>query len=87
MASSIDWSELLDQRYPSYKVEVNAFLESLKVSSSPEISIEKVYHAIKDDLAINDNLKVLYHEAVFGSNKEVKLRLRNCMSNFKRALQ
>ena len=87
MASLIDWSELLDQRYPSYKVEVEAFLDSLDVSSSPEISIEKVYYAIKDDEQINPNLIALYYEAAFGFNKEVKLRMRNRMSNFKRTLR
>ena len=87
MASYVNWTEIQDQRYPSYKVEVNAFLESLEVSSSPEISIEKVYHTIKDDPDINGNLVALYHEAAFRSNKDVKLHMKNCMSNFKRALR
>ena len=76
MATSIDWEAILDQRYPSYKVEVNAFLDSLEVSSSPEISIEKVYYAMKDHPEINENLILLYHEAAFGSNKEVKTRIK-----------
>ena len=87
MASFINWSELLDQRYPSYKVEVNAFLDSLEVASSPEITIEKVYLAIKDDPQVNDNLLALYHEAIYGTNKDVKLRMKNRMSNFKRGLR
>ena len=83
MATSIEWEAILDQCYPSYKVEVNVFLDSLEVSSSPEISIEKVYYAIKDHPKINENLILLYHEAAFGSNKEVKTCMKNCMSNFK----
>ena len=53
MASQINWKELIHARYPSYKVEVNAFLDSLEVSSSSEISIEKVYGTIKGDPEIN----------------------------------
>ena len=87
MASAMDWTEILEERYPSYKVEVDAFLDSLEVSSSPEISIEKIYYAIKDDLQINENLVALYYEAAFGSNKEVKKHMKNRISNFKRGLK
>ena len=87
MASSINWKQIIRARYPSYTVEVNAFLESLEVSSSSEISIEKVYEAIKDDPQINSNLVLLYKEAAFGTNKDVKAHMKSGMSNFKRALK
>ena len=35
------WTDLLEQCYPSYTVEVNAFLESLEIASSYEILIKK----------------------------------------------
>ena len=87
MASKMDWSALLEARYPSYKVEVDAFLESLSVSNSNEITIAKVFEAIRYDDKIDDNLKLLYGEAVFGSDKQVKLRIKNRISNFRRGLR
>ena len=85
MATSSEWKKLLDARYPSYKVEVRAFLDSLDVSNSNEISAEKV-DAIKFDEDVDDNLKLLYSEAIYGSDKEVKARIKNRMANFKRGL-
>ena len=87
MGSPVDWTPLLDARYPSYTAEVNAFLESLSVSNSNEITIAKVFEAIRYDDRIEDNLKLLYREAVFGTDKQVKLRIKNRMSNFRRGLR
>ena len=87
MASQVDWSQILDGRYPSYKVEVLAFLDSLDISSSTDISIEYIYDQIKTDGNVCDNLKLLYHEAVYGQNKAVKNRMKNRVSNFRRALK
>ena len=49
MASQVNWKELLDGRYPSHKVEVNAFLDSVNILSSTEISMDHIYQAIKSD--------------------------------------
>ena len=87
MASIIDLEGLLDKKYPSYKVEVNAFLESIDISNSLELSIEHIYECIESDSNVNQNLKSLYWEAIHGTNKEVKTRIRNRISNFKRALK
>ena len=86
MASQVNWKEILDGRYPSYKVEVNGFIESVDISSSTEVSIDHIYDAIKSDPNVCNNLKLLYHEAVYGSNKEVKKRIKSHVSNFRRAL-
>ena len=86
MASPIDWSKLLDAWYPSYKAEVEAFLESLEVSNSNEIIIGKVFDAICYNDDVDNNLKLLYSEAVYGSDKQVKLRIKSRMSNFRWAL-
>ena len=87
MASLNDWSVLLDARYPSYKVEVEAFLDSLEVSNSNEVSMACVFDAIRDQPEVSDNLKLLYHEAVNGTDKNVKLCIKNRMANFRRALR
>ena len=83
MASGIDWDKLLEGCYPSHKVEVNAFLDSLEISSSVEVSIEKIYDAIKYDENVCKYLKILYKEAIFGSEKLVKNRIRNRIGNFR----
>ena len=87
MASLVDCTTILEGRYPSYTIEVNTFIESADVSSSPEISAQMVYEAIKSDGKVCDNLKLLYHEAIFGSNKKVKKRIYNRMSHFRRTLR
>ena len=87
MASQLNWSEILDGWFPSYKVEVLAYLDSLDISNSSEISMEYIYEQIKSDANVSDNLKLLYHEAVFGENKAVKARIKNRVANFRRALK
>ena len=86
MVSQVDWQEILDGQYLSYTVEVNVFLDSVEVSSSPEISSEIVYDKIKADPYVCDNLKLLYHESIFGQNKKVKKRIYNRICHFLRSL-
>ena len=73
MAKKINWSELLDKKYPSYTVEVNAFLDTADVSRSTDVSIQNIYQAIRNDDKVDSNLKLLYHETIYGSNKDAKL--------------
>ena len=87
MASNIDWDALLDKKYPSYKVEVLAYLDSLDVTFSTEISAQHIYHAIRNDNQVNENLKFLYREALHGKNKDVKSCIKNRVSNFRRNLR
>ena len=84
-ANITDWQQLLKGKYPSYKIEVETYLENLEVATSSEISARKIYDAIKDLPEINENLKKIYKEALFGSDKEVKSHIKNRMSNFKRS--
>ena len=87
MAVQQDWKALLKKNYPSYKVEVEAFLDSLAIATSNEISASKVYDAIKDIPEVNSNLKSLYREALFGRDKDMKSRIKNRMMNFCRNLK
>ena len=87
MGTPVDWTKLREARYPSYKVEVEAFLDSLSVSNSNEVTIAKVFDAIKYNDDVDDNLKLLYGEAVFGTDKQVKLRIKNRIANFRRGLR
>ena len=87
MRSEMEWIDLLDKKYPSYKIEVEAFLESLDIANSVEVSAQFIYDKIKLDSNVSADLKALYQEALEGSNKEVKARIRNRVSNFKRGLK
>ena len=87
MANQIDWQKLIKGRYPSYTVEVNAFLDSLSISASSDVSIEHIYNAIKDEDYISEDLKLLYNEALNGTNGDVKARMRSRVGHFRRTLK
>ena len=87
MASNIDWASFLDKKYPSYTVEVNAFLDSLDISKSTDVCIENIYLAIRQDDNVNSDLKLLYHETIYGTNRDVKARIQNRVANFCRSLR
>ena len=84
MASNFDWEIILNDRFPTYKVEEQAFVESLKIANSNEVAAERIYHAIKNDCDIPENLKLIYKEAVYGSNIVVRNRIRGRLSNIRR---
>ena len=85
--SEINWSDILEQRFLSYKAEVTAFLDTVHISNSTDVSIEKIYDKIKDDEDVPENLKLLYKECISGTDKNVKLRMHNHIGNFKRGLR
>ena len=72
-----DWEKLLKAKYNSFHVEVEAYLNSLEIATSTEISMANIYHAIKNDQNVSANLKALYREVLFGTIKEVKARIKN----------
>ena len=82
-----DWEQLLKAKYSSYKVEVQAYLDSLDIATSSDISIAYIYEAIRNDGKVNGNLKLLYKEALYGTNKDVNSRIRNRIANFRRSLK
>ena len=87
MANQVNFNELLEKKYASFTVEINAFLDSCDVSSSNDIAADIIYQAIRNVPKIDDDLKALYREAVYGTNKEVKKRIRNRITNFRRTMR
>ena len=71
------WDKLLKAKYISYKVEVQAYLDSLEIATSSDISMAHIYESICSDSKVHPNLKLLYKEALHGTNKDVKSRIRN----------
>ena len=87
MADQINWAEILEKKYPSYKLEVETFLDTAHISRSNDVSMIKIYDVIVHDPNISEVLKMMYHEAIYGTNKEVKTRMRNRIANFRRSLK
>ena len=87
MDPQIDWSVVLKGKYISYKVEIKAYLDSLDIATSTAISAAKIYEGIKNSTKVHPNLKLLYKEYVFGTNKDVKKRIKNRITNFRRNLR
>ena len=63
------WKAILKERYATYKVEERAFSDSLKICHSNDVSAEKIYDAIKDDNDVPTNLKAMYRDAIFGTDR------------------
>ena len=83
MASNVDWEVILKDRFFTFKVEENAFLQSLDSCNSTEIAAERIYESIKDDDEIPENLKLLYQEFIFSTNDKVKSRIKHRISNMR----
>ena len=87
MKRNVQWECLLRERYATFKIEENTFLESLKICNSTEVSAEKIYLTIKEDNDILLNLQLMYREAVYGSNEKVRNRICNRIANIRRNLR
>ena len=87
MACKINCDAVLKGKNASYKVEVDAYLESLDIATSTEISAQKIFYAICDSPVVDSNLKAMYREYLFGSNKDVRSHIKNRISNFRRRLR
>ena len=87
MDSPVDWDVVLKGKYISFNVEIEAYLDSVDIATSTQISASKIYDAIKDDESVHPNLKLIYKEYLFGTNKEVRARIKNRITNFRRTLK
>ena len=80
-----NWAEILNESYNTYNCEEAAYIEISKVTIDNEIALEYLYdNAVRDNGEVCENLQKMYHEAVNGSNKEVRRRMLSRMSHFKR---
>ena len=86
-SNAINWDEILEGKYPSFRIEVETFLDTQHISKSTDVSMIKIYQAIVNDGNVDEILKMLYHEAIYGTNKDVKSRIRNRIANFRRSLK
>ena len=84
MAGAWNWQEILRERFPTFKVEEDAFIECLDIACSTEVYIEQIYEAIKNVNHVPNNLKALYHKAMLNGDKDVVKRIKNRISNIRR---
>ena len=80
-----DWDEILKPPYSTYQCEEDAYIEISKVTIDNEVAMDFLYdNAIRDNKDVCENLRMMYYEGVHGTNKEVRRRMQNRMSHFKR---
>ena len=48
MASNVDWDEILKDRYATFKIEENDYVDSLKICNSSDVAAEKIYEVIRE---------------------------------------
>ena len=87
MAANVDWPSVMKDRFATFKVEENAFLDSLKICNSTGVAIAKIYEAIKDLEDMPNLLIMMYREAAYGEDRQVKRQIRNRISNIQRNLK
>ena len=86
-SNAINWAKILEGKYPSFRIEVETFLDNCHISNSNDVSMIKIYEVIVHDPNVDEILEMMYHEAIHGTNKEVKARIRNRIANFRRSLK
>ena len=86
-SNAVNWEEILEGKYPSYRIEVETFLDTVHISNSNDLSMIKIYEVIVHDANVDEVLKMMYHEAIHGTNRDVKARIRNRIANFRRSLK
>ena len=71
MASVSEWEKILQGKFKVYDVEKSLYTENRNKANSPEILAKFICDHLRPG-DVPDNLKRLYHEAVYGSDKKVK---------------
>ena len=74
MASATDWEKILQGKFKFYDVEKLIYTENRNKSNSPEVMARFISNSLNPG-DVPDNLKDLYHEAIYGSDKKVKQRI------------
>ena len=68
----------MEKKYRIYQLEESVYIQSSEKSNGPEMFAKFICDSIHEGDVPND-LKRLYHEAVYGTDSKVKERIRNRM--------
>ena len=60
------------------------FLDNILTSNGVDVIAKRIYEVIKDAQDIEEKLKLLYRQGLFGSDAKIKRRLRNRMYTIRR---
>ena len=71
MTSVSEWDKILAGKFKLYEIEKSIFAENRNKSNSPEVMAKFICDGLRPG-DVPDNLKLLYQEAVYGSDKKVK---------------
>ena len=74
MASVSEWDKILQGKFKVYDVEKSIYSENRNKANSPEILAKLICDGLQPG-DVPNNLKSLYTEAVYGSDKKVKLHI------------
>ena len=87
MPSNPDWDAILRERYPVHKVEKLIFVSSYDLVRSNHDCAQLIYRMIQNNPVVPDELKLIYHEGIFGISEKVRNRVRNRISHIKRQIR
>ena len=70
----MNWEPLIKRRYRFYPDELQLYAESKSLGNEPMIYAKHICDGLKEGQASND-LRLLYQEAVYGTDPDVKKRV------------
>ena len=74
MASGSDWEKLLQAKYKFFKIEKYIYIENHSKANSPEMYAKFICDGLRPG-EVPDNLVKLYHDDVYGTDKNVHKRI------------
>ena len=74
MASGFDWEKILQGKYKFYDIEKSIYSQNRNKANSPEVMAKFICDGLAEG-DVPDNLKALYHETMYGTDKKVKQRI------------
>ena len=74
MASVSEWDKILQGKYKFFEIEKSIFTQNRNKCNSPDIMAKFICDGLRPG-DVPDNLRNLYHEAVYGTDKKVKQRI------------
>ena len=74
MSNILEWDKILQAKYKFFEVEKSIYIENHNKANSPEIFAKFICDGLRSG-DVPENLKKMYHEAVYGTDKKVKQRI------------
>ena len=69
------WEQILKGKFKAFDVEKSIYSENRNKANTPEMYAKFICDTLRDG-DVPDDLKKMYHEAVYGTDPKVKARIR-----------